>query len=63
MRRLVVDEDVLVELVLDGKRFPNTAFLIAAQLFVVIPEKPRLPRALGGGTPAGPSEGVNIYGH
>src|SRR6266851_5345869 len=62
MLGLILDEDIAVELVIDGKRLAHAAFLIPADLFVVIAEQARIRSALAGLAPSRACEGVDVEG-
>src|SRR5439155_3686843 len=56
------DEDIAVELVIDGKRLTHAAFPIPADLIVVIAEQARIRSALAGFAPSCACEGVDVDG-
>jgi len=62
MLGLILDEDIAVELVIDGKRFAHAAFLVPADLFVVIAEQARTRSALAGLAPSRARESVDVDG-
>ena len=62
MPGLILDEDIAVELVIDGKRLAHAAFLIPAHLFVVIAEQARVRGALAGLAPSRARESVDVDG-